>query len=124
MYKWLDGFLGFLKKGAGEYRIHIYTLGSDTGTGTLGKGQILYQMVTRIWSVIMNTLVEKWLYLQVEVRQGGRIKSIWLDGKTKAEERLPQNNRDTWTGRGGQKRKQYLSLRHLIAKWEHKCAKH
>lgn len=48
VYKWLGGLLGFLKERVGEYKIHICTLGSDTGNETLGKGQIFYQMLTRI----------------------------------------------------------------------------
>lgn len=70
----MGGLLEFLKERVGEYKIHICTLGSDTGNETLGKGQIFYQMVTRIWSVIMNTSVEKWAYLPVAVHQGDRIK--------------------------------------------------
>lgn len=48
MHKWLGGFLGLLKGRVGKYKIHICTLGSDTENETLGKAQILYQMVTRI----------------------------------------------------------------------------
>lgn len=50
----------------------------------------------------MNTSMEKQPYLLMGVPQGSRIKSTLLDAKTKAEE-LPQNNRDTWVGRGTHK---------------------
>lgn len=71
----------------------------------------------------MNTWMEKQPYLQAGVSQGSRIKSMLLDGRTKAEKLLPQNNRDTRIGKGRHQRKQYLCLRHLIAKPEHRCAK-
>lgn len=92
----MGGFLGLLKGRVGKYKIHICTLGSDTENETLGKAQILYQMVTRIWSMIMSTLLEKQPDLPVGVPHGCRIKSILLGGKTKAEENSSHRTIETY----------------------------